>query len=244
MAGVTAEQSKGFEDLLHKMPPFLTLSRSHNTNVKYLSYFKRFKSFMLDKSHSYLPANSIHVACFIVHLLERKMSPHCVNSFVYSIKWAHQLRGLPDPTSNAYVKTLMESGKRMHTVPKKKKSCIPSEVITSLFSSQGQSDDPVIVRDLAIIILCFCAFLRYDEVSNLRCNDVSFYSDYVKINIKKSKTDQYRLGNEVVLSKLDSDACSFKALHKYIVQNEYLYLQITICLNLCSGVRLSAELFM
>ena len=52
-----------------------------------------------------------------------------------------------------------------------------------------------------MILLSFCGFLRYDEISSLRCNDVQIFYSYFILKINKSKTDQYRQGNEVPISK-------------------------------------------
>jgi integrase len=67
-----------------------------------------------------------------------------------------------------------------------------------------------------MIIVAYCGFLRYNELSQLTCNDISFFDKHVKIIIPKSKTDQYRQGNEILLAKLSSIACPVKALTKYI----------------------------
>ena len=80
----------------------------------------------------------------------------------------------------------------------------------------SKSEDLTVVRDLAYIVICFCAFLRYDEVSSLKCKNVSLKNGYVKLYIEKSKNDQFRNGMEVVVSELSSICCPVKALQKYI----------------------------
>ena len=73
-------------------------------------------------------------------------------------------------------------------------------------------------------------FFRYDEISNIKCNEISFCAEYVRILISKSKTGQYRSGNEVLISKGDSSACLYSMLLRYMnlasLNNEsdsYLY---------------------
>ncbi|KAK3085977.1 hypothetical protein FSP39_011534 [Pinctada imbricata] len=58
-------------------------------------------------------------------------------------------------------------------------------------------------------------FLRYDELSSFRCKDVTFHDDFVKIYIAKSKTDQYRNGDEILVSKGKTSACPVLLLRKY-----------------------------
>jgi uridylate kinase len=43
--------------------------------------------------------------------------------------------------------------------------------------------------------------LSFDEVSSLLCSDVKIECEYLFLFIRKSKTDQYRNGNEVLIAK-------------------------------------------
>ena len=57
--------------------------------------------------------------------------------------------------------------------------------------------------------LGYAGLLRFDEIDNIKCNEVSFFAEYIRIFIDKSKTDQYRSGNEVFRSKGYSSACPY-----------------------------------
>ena len=46
------------------------------------------------------------------------------------------------------------------------------DILVSLCENHSASTDVLIVRDLCTIVLGFSAFLRYDEMSNIRCNDI------------------------------------------------------------------------
>jgi len=52
--------------------------------------------------------------------------------------------------------------------------------------------------------ISYTGFLRCNELSNIKANNIAFYEDYVNIFIIKSKIDCYRNGKTVVFSKLDS----------------------------------------
>ena len=48
--------------------------------------------------------------------------------------------------------------------------------------------------DLQLMAAClvgFAAFLRYDELSKLRCEDLTLTANFLEIKIRSSKTDQY-----------------------------------------------------
>ena len=77
-------------------------------------------------------------------------------------------------------------------------------------------NDLLVIRDLAMILLSFAGFLRFDEVSSLKCNNIKVKDTFLVLYIEKSKTDQYRNGNEVLISKGVSSACPYNMFLKYV----------------------------
>ena len=64
-------------------------------------------------------------------------------------------------------------------------------------------------------------FFRIDEVLHVRYGDIHFRSGHVAINVQKSKTDQLRRGNEVVISQgLSNLTCPVAILRRYISEVE------------------------
>jgi hypothetical protein len=76
-------------ELASKMSEFLMKSRSINTSKKYFSSFKRWCNFISSRGKQSIPANSLHIALYITHLLNSGCSYHVIASAIYSIKWAH-----------------------------------------------------------------------------------------------------------------------------------------------------------
>ena len=66
------------------------------------------------------------------------------------------------------------------------------------------------------MLLSFSGFLRYDEISSLRFNDIKISDNSLILNIEKSKTDQYRQSNKILISKDSTLACPYTMLLKYI----------------------------
>ena len=97
---------------------------------------------------------------------------------------------------------LIETSKRVSRRPRNKIYHISAEVVNDLFKQFGSSTDPLLIRDLCMIILSFSCFLRFNELNNLLCSDVTMLYDHFSLNISESKTDQYRYGNQVVCSKV------------------------------------------
>jgi hypothetical protein len=57
-------------------------------------------------------------------------------------------------------------------------------------------DDLMIVRGLAMIILNFSGFHRFDQLSSLKWNHVTVHDYFLKLEFVHSKPYQYRQGNE------------------------------------------------
>lgn len=126
------------------------------------------------------------------------------------------MRNLHDPTDNLFVKNLLEASKRLLTKPKTRKDIVTTDNLIMLCDKYIQSDDILVLRDLAMILIAFAGFLRFDELSSLRCNDVIFHDSHISIRIRKSKTDQYRHGDRIVISKGESVACPYTMLQRYM----------------------------
>ncbi|VDI72278.1 Hypothetical predicted protein [Mytilus galloprovincialis] len=139
-----------------------------------------------------------------------------VNTAFYSVKWAHEIYGQLDPTSNTFVQNLLESAKRTAKNPVNKKDPVSKDILIDLCSKYQYSNDLTVVRDLVMILLSFSAFLRFSELSQLKCNDVTIKEGYLVLKIRKSKTDQYRAGDEVLVSKGQSLACPYSMFLRYL----------------------------
>lgn len=202
--------------LADQMAGFLVDSRSENTNKKYFHYFNKWKTFAKNLEVTDIPASPIVVSLYLTQLIDNKCSYSVVSATVYSIKWAHSLKNLADPTDNMFVKNLLEASRRRLTRTVNKKEPVTSEMLIDLCLKYADSTDVLVVRDLCMIVIGFCAFLRYNEIQNLRCNDITFHDDHFSLRIQKSKTDQYRYGNEVVVAKGETAACPYILLKRYL----------------------------
>ena len=140
-----------------------------------------------------------------------------VNLAVYSIKWVHEINGYSDPTSNAFVKNLQESAKRRAKPKTSRKDPVTPEMLIRLCKMFETSNDLLTVRDLTMILISFAGFLRYDEISSLLCRDITIFENHLAIKISKSKTDQYRHGDEILIAKGSTIACPMNMLNRYIV---------------------------
>ena len=72
------------------------------------------------------------------------------------------------------------------------------------------------MRTLTVAVLSYAGFLRFDDVSGLRYEDISFATSHVRLFIDKSKTDQYKEGCDVLIARIGSYACPVGILRSYL----------------------------
>ena len=126
------------------------------------------------------------------------------------------MNGLIDPMDNSFVKNILESAKRTVKFPCRKKDPVTSDIIIELCDKFSDSQDLCTVRNLCMITVAYSGFSRFNELSNIRCKDLSFQDDHLKLNIPKSKTDQYRHGCDILISKGTTSACPVNMLKRYM----------------------------
>lgn len=211
---VGAEQ----DEFATSMSGYVMQSRADNTVKKYSTAFLQFSAFCDNKGLVSKPAKPICVAMYLTSLLNEGKSVSVILGAVYAIKWAHRVNDLIDPTDNSIVISLMDAAKRTHSKPTNKKDTVSSDMIKELCSDFESTTDIIELRDLTMIVIFFAGFLRFSEIQALRCNDIQVKSDHLVIKIRKSKTDQLRKGDEVLISKGVSSACPHSLLNRYISQ--------------------------
>ena len=203
-------------DLCGRISAYMLHSKSDSTVKKYFSAFQKWNSFCTQHSYTPIPAEPIHIVIYLTKLLDAGSSAGVISTAIYALKWAHSMNGLRDPTENGFVKNLNESAKRLRSVKIVKKDAISSEMLIELCDMFSENSDLLILRDLSMILIGFAGFLRFDELVELRCSDINFQEEYLSVQIRKSKTDVYRSGNEILVSKGTSSACPYKMLQKYM----------------------------
>ena len=111
-----------------------------------------------------------------------------------------------------FVTNIFEAAKRVTAHKIKKKKALSLHDLNKIFVKLNQNKTNLAdQRLLTIILIAFCGFMRFSEVSRLLRSDFIFSSTYVKDFIEKSKTGIYREGNWVYISA-SSKICPLKQL--------------------------------
>ena len=64
-------------------------------------------------------------------------------------------------------------------------------------------------------LLAFAAFLHYDKMAWLRCRDITISDVAMHVHILSSKTDQYRRGDTVLVTRKFSPTCPVSIMEMY-----------------------------
>ncbi|KAJ8313639.1 LOW QUALITY PROTEIN: hypothetical protein KUTeg_008200 [Tegillarca granosa] len=91
------------------------------------------------------------------------------------------------------------------------------------------SDNLLNVRHLTTILIGYSGFFKFDKLSSITYNDVEVKDSYLFLNIRKSKTDQYRQGNQIRISKDITSACPYAMFNIFFGSpgsNHFLFRQI------------------
>ena len=72
------------------------------------------------------------------------------------------------------------------------------------------------LRNVCMHSLAFVGLLRFDDLVSIKRNDLHFTPEYLKIVIPKSKNDQLRKGNEVLISENPSATSPIALLKLYL----------------------------
>ena len=71
---------------------------------------------------------------------------------------------------------------------------------------------------MAMALLAFAGFLRFDELAALKLKDIALHDTHFELFIESSKTGQYREGAVVPIVKSDTDLCPWDNLERYLSQ--------------------------
>ena len=167
--------------LIKGLPAVLLKSKAENTTKKYKRGFNAWRKWASQfKEVLIFPASSVYVSLLFRSLIQESVSCNIVDEAHHGLKWFHDLAGQPDPCNSPLVILLLESAKRLLSVPVKKKEPVTPEVIQRLVAHCGSVSASL--ADLRLLILCvlgYAGFFRFNELVQLRRCDFQFEDSFM-----------------------------------------------------------------
>ena len=213
---LTSNEHEELHPLTERLKKTVLAGRAHSTVISYLRSMHKWKSFATRYNFCYFPAEPTAVALYLQHIIETTKSYHAVDAAYYAISWAQPLTSLASCSENAIVKSVREGAKRLlGTAQINRKEPLTLDQL-NLLIRKADLTNGLALRNVCMNSLAFAGLLRFDDLIRIRRSDLVFHSDHLEISIAKSKNDQLRKGNVVLISDSPSDTSPVQLIKLYL----------------------------
>ena len=194
-------------------------SKAPNTIRAYQSDFSDFRLFCAKNGFRSIPTEPKIVSLYLTHLSTNEAKMSTLKRRLVSIGVIHKLKGhYLDTKHPSIIENIMGIKRRKGSIQRGKKPLLISilkEVINVI--DEQNKEEIKKFRDRSIILIGFSGGFRRNEIVSLDYDDLDFVSEGLKINIKRSKTDQFGEGTKKALPYFDnSQYCPVVSLQKWI----------------------------
>jgi site-specific recombinase XerD len=194
-------------------------SKANNTIRAYKSDFNDFGLFCAQNGFKSLPSEPKIVSLYLTHLSTKEVKMSTLKRRLVSIGVIHKLQGhYLDTKHPSIIENIMGIKRRKGSFQKGKKPLLIN-ILKQLINVIDKDINEKImrVRDRSIILIGFSGGFRRNEIVSLDFDDLDFVSEGLKINIKRSKTDQFGEGSVKGLPYFDnSQYCPVLSVKKWI----------------------------
>ena len=175
----------------------LKSSKANNTIRAYKSDFNDFGLFCAKNGFKPLPSEPKIVSLYLTHLSTKDAKMSTLKRRLVSIGVIHRLKGhYLDTKHPSIIENIMGIKRRKGSLQKGKKPILINhlrEIIKVIDEQKKESIKKL--RDRSIILIGFSGGFRRNEIVSLDYDDLDFVTEGLKINLKRSKTDQYGEGS-------------------------------------------------
>ena len=184
----------------------LQSSKANNTVRAYKSDFNDFGVFCAQNGFKSLPSEPNIVSLYLTHLSTKDAKISTLKRRLVSISVIHKLKGhYLDTKHPSIIENIMGIKRRKGSIQKAKKPILINSLKLIINAIDRQNNQEIKkFRDRLIILIGFSGGFRRNEIVSLDYDDLDFVPEGVKINIKRSKTDQFGEGFTKALPYFDS----------------------------------------
>jgi len=194
-------------------------SKAINTVRAYKSDFNDFGLFCAKNGFKSLPSEPKIVSLYLTHLSTKSAKMSTLKRRLVSIGVIHRLKGhYLDTKHPTIIENIMGIKRRKGSIQKGKKPILINNLKNIInVIDQVNKEEIKKLRDRSIILIGFSGGFRRNEIVSLDHEDLDFVSEGLKINLKRSKTDQFGEGSVKALPYFDSlKYCPVISLQKWI----------------------------
>ena len=197
----------------------LQSSKAKNTIRAYRSDFKDFGLFCTQNGFKSLPSEPKIISLYLTQLSTKDVKISTIKRRLVSIGVIHKLKGYYLDTKHPLIlENLMGIKRRKGSIQNGKKPLLINNLKRLINAIDHQKKEQIkIFRDRTIILIGFSGGFRRNEIVSLDYDDLDFVEEGLKINVKRSKTDQFGEGSTKGLPYFDnSQYCPVLSIKKWI----------------------------
>lgn len=167
----------------------------------YRSNFENYIKFCDEAYACALPSEPETVARFIQKISDGHLKSSSIRIAIASISAIHRLNNLQDPTQNPQVKIELRRMHRNLGREAKQAYGITQAILNKMIATTDNSTRGI--RNRALLMVAYDTMCRRSELVSLRLEDVVIdaQTGQLKIKLRKSKTDQDKLGKWLFIGK-------------------------------------------
>ena len=197
----------------------LQSSKANNTVRAYKSDFNDFGLFCVKNGFKSLPTEPNIVSLYLTYLSTKDAKMSTLKRRLVSISVIHKLKGhYLDTKHPSIIENIMGIKRRKGSIQKGKKPILISDlkILINVIDEQNNEDIKKL-RDRSIILIGFSGGFRRNEIVSLDYDDLDFVEEGLKIQIRRSKTDQFGEGSVKALPYFNSSKyCPVISLKNWI----------------------------
>ena len=197
----------------------LQSSKAVNTVRAYRSDFNDFGLFCAKNGFKPMPSEPNVIAMYLTYLSTKEMRMSTIKRRLVSIGIIHKLKGhYLDTKHPSIIENMMGIKRRKGSIQRGKKPLLIN-YLKAIINVIDETKNREIkkLRDRSIILIGFSGGFRRNEIVSLDYEDLDFVEEGLKINIRRSKTDQFGEGFKKALPYFDSsEYCPVVSLKKWI----------------------------
>ena len=197
----------------------LQSSKANNTVRAYKSDFNDFSLFCVQNGFKSLPSEPKIVSLYLTHLSIRDIKMSTLKRRLVAIGVIHRIKGhYLDTKHPIIIENIMGIKRRKGSIQKGKKPLLINTLkLTINVIDETNHEEIKKYRDRSIILLGFSGGFRRNELVSLDYDDLEFVTEGLKINLKRSKTDQFGEGSVKGLPYFENTQyCPVLSLKKWI----------------------------
>ena len=171
-------------------------SKAVNTVRAYKSDFEDFSLFCVKSGFKNIPTDPKIVSLYLTYLSSKNAKISTIKRRLVSIGVIHKMKGHYLDTKHPVIIQNFMGIKRSKGINQKGKKPLLINNLKQVIDVINQQNEPDIkkLRNKALLLVGFAGGFRRNELVSLNIEDLEFVFEGLKINVKRSKTDQFGEG--------------------------------------------------